>query len=111
MNKRLTEEQAKKTYDRAIKLEQEFGEYFTGMFICICTVRKRMNCLTFGTEGALGLLYLGPSPFPLKIPDLPLLPFDSKLWVPSSLDSASWFPLALPKTMNGRLSYLLGERF
>lgn len=31
MNKRLTEEQAKKTYDRAIKLEQEFGEYFTGM--------------------------------------------------------------------------------
>lgn len=33
MNKRLTEEQAKKTYDRAIKLEQEFGEYFTGMFL------------------------------------------------------------------------------
>ena len=32
MNKRLTEEQAKKTYDRAIKLEQEFGEYFTGKF-------------------------------------------------------------------------------
>ncbi|KAM7330522.1 hypothetical protein ACRRTK_009711 [Alexandromys fortis] len=31
MNKRLTEEQAKKTYDRAIKLEQEFGEYFTGV--------------------------------------------------------------------------------
>ncbi|MGH0174211.1 UNVERIFIED_CONTAM: hypothetical protein FKN15_012667, partial [Acipenser sinensis] len=30
MNKRLTEEQAKKTYDRAIKLEQEFGEFFTG---------------------------------------------------------------------------------
>ncbi|KTF72058.1 hypothetical protein cypCar_00050090, partial [Cyprinus carpio] len=29
MNKRLTEEQAKKTYDRAMKLEQEFGEYFT----------------------------------------------------------------------------------
>lgn len=35
MNKRLTEEQAKKTYDRAIKLEQEFGEYFTGMFLSI----------------------------------------------------------------------------
>uniref|UniRef100_A0A8B9JWN1 Discs, large homolog 2 (Drosophila) n=1 Tax=Astyanax mexicanus TaxID=7994 RepID=A0A8B9JWN1_ASTMX len=34
MNKRLTEEQAKKTFDRAMKLEQEFGEYFTG------------NCLT-----------------------------------------------------------------
>lgn len=33
MNKRLTEEQAKKTYDRAIKLEQEFGEYFTGKIL------------------------------------------------------------------------------
>lgn len=32
MNKRLTEEQAKKTYERAMKLEQEFGEYFTGTF-------------------------------------------------------------------------------
>lgn len=27
----MTEEQAKKTYERAIKMEQEFGEYFTGM--------------------------------------------------------------------------------
>lgn len=26
----MTEEQAKKTYDRALKLEQEFAEYFTG---------------------------------------------------------------------------------
>lgn len=46
MNKRLTEEQAKKTYDRAIKLEQEFGEYFTGQFIYPCTVRERINSLT-----------------------------------------------------------------
>lgn len=30
VNKRLTEEQAKKTFDRALKLEQEFGEFFTG---------------------------------------------------------------------------------
>lgn len=30
MNKRLTEEQARKTFDRAVKLEQEFTEYFTG---------------------------------------------------------------------------------
>lgn len=30
VNKRLTEEQAKKTFDRAMKLEQEFGEFFTG---------------------------------------------------------------------------------
>ena len=32
LNKRLTEEQAQKTYDRALKLEQEFGEYFTGKY-------------------------------------------------------------------------------
>lgn len=50
MNKRLTEEQAKKTYDRAIKLEQEFGEYFTGKFIYPRTVRKEINCLTFGID-------------------------------------------------------------
>lgn len=30
MNKRMTEEQAKKTYERSLKMEQEFGEYFTG---------------------------------------------------------------------------------
>ncbi|XP_068122787.1 disks large homolog 2 isoform X2 [Hyperolius riggenbachi] len=31
ISKRLTEEQAKKTYDRALKLEQEFGEFFTAI--------------------------------------------------------------------------------
>ncbi|XP_029185251.2 LOW QUALITY PROTEIN: disks large homolog 1-like [Acropora millepora] len=31
LNKRLTEEQAQKTFDRALKLEQEFGEYFTAV--------------------------------------------------------------------------------
>jgi len=31
MNKRMTEEQARKLYERAIKLEQEFGEYFTAV--------------------------------------------------------------------------------
>ncbi|XP_055371155.1 disks large 1 tumor suppressor protein isoform X8 [Condylostylus longicornis] len=31
MNRRTTEEQAKKTYERALKMEQEFGEYFTGV--------------------------------------------------------------------------------
>lgn len=30
MTKRMTEEQAKKTYERALKMEQEFAEYFTG---------------------------------------------------------------------------------
>lgn len=29
-NKRMAEDQAKKIFDRAIKVEQEFGEYFTG---------------------------------------------------------------------------------
>ncbi|XP_054265727.1 disks large homolog 4-like isoform X2 [Macrosteles quadrilineatus] len=31
MNKRMTEEQAKKTFERAMKMEQEFGEYFTAI--------------------------------------------------------------------------------
>ncbi|XP_069560849.1 disks large homolog 4-like isoform X3 [Brachyistius frenatus] len=31
MNKRLTEEQARKTFDRAVKLEHEFTEFFTGI--------------------------------------------------------------------------------
>ncbi len=30
MNKRMTEEQARKTFERAQKTEQEFSEYFTG---------------------------------------------------------------------------------
>lgn len=30
MTKRMTEDQAKKTYERALKMEQEFAEYFTG---------------------------------------------------------------------------------
>lgn len=30
MNKRMPEEQAKKLYDRAMKMESEFAEYFTG---------------------------------------------------------------------------------
>lgn len=32
MNKRLTEEQARKTFERAMKLEQEFTEHFTGWY-------------------------------------------------------------------------------
>lgn len=31
MNKRMNDEQAKKTYERALKMEQEFGEYFTAV--------------------------------------------------------------------------------
>ena len=36
INKRITEEQALKTYDRAQKLEQEFAEYFTGLYRISC---------------------------------------------------------------------------
>ncbi|XP_059616760.1 disks large 1 tumor suppressor protein isoform X6 [Phlebotomus argentipes] len=31
INRRMTEEQAKKTFERALKMEQEFGEYFTSV--------------------------------------------------------------------------------
>jgi len=31
-NKRLTAEQAQKLYEQAIKLEQDFSEYFTGVY-------------------------------------------------------------------------------
>lgn len=34
----MTEEQAKKTYERALKMEQEFGEYFTGKRLTTDTV-------------------------------------------------------------------------
>jgi disks large protein 1 len=32
MNRRMTDEQAKKTFERALKMEHEFGEYFTGKY-------------------------------------------------------------------------------
>lgn len=35
MNKRQTYEQANKVFDKAVKLEQDFGEYFTGWFRCL----------------------------------------------------------------------------
>ena len=41
MNRRMTEEQGKKTFERALKMEQEFGEYFTGK----CEMLLRVNCL------------------------------------------------------------------
>lgn len=54
MNKRLTEEQAKKTFDRAMKLEQEFGEFFTGMILIKAQIRKNPSlfslCLTAQTQ-------------------------------------------------------------
>lgn len=65
MNKRTTEEQAKKTFDRAMKMEAEFGEYFTGNNIMITAFRfnqhffqiiinfclwKAMDINTFATD-------------------------------------------------------------
>lgn len=44
MNKRLTEEQARKTFDRAMKLEQEFGEFFTGMSPCTMVAFSHSMC-------------------------------------------------------------------
>lgn len=41
----MTEEQAKKTYDRAMKLEQEFGEYFTGNSKVPNPSRRPEQCL------------------------------------------------------------------
>ncbi len=41
INKRLTEEQAKKTFDRAMRLEQEFGEFFTGMILRKKLLKKK----------------------------------------------------------------------
>lgn len=35
MNKRQTYEQANKIFDKAVKLEQDFGEFFTGQCHCI----------------------------------------------------------------------------
>lgn len=38
MNRRQTYEQANKVFDKAMKLEQEFGEYFTGEhpeYVCV----------------------------------------------------------------------------
>ena len=31
-HKKLTDDQINKAYDRTLKLETEFGEYFTGMY-------------------------------------------------------------------------------
>jgi hypothetical protein len=38
----MTDEQAKKTYERALKMEHEFGEYFTGKQTC-----KDVFCILF----------------------------------------------------------------
>uniref|UniRef100_A0A452SY59 Discs large MAGUK scaffold protein 3 n=1 Tax=Ursus maritimus TaxID=29073 RepID=A0A452SY59_URSMA len=42
MNRRQTYEQANKIYDKAMKLEQEFGEYFTGKKPC-CPIYNKIK--------------------------------------------------------------------
>lgn len=43
MNRRQTYEQANKIYDKAMKLDQEFGEYFTGKDqSCSCGTSQRL---------------------------------------------------------------------
>lgn len=48
MNKRQTYEQANKVFDKAMKLEQDFGEYFTGKHFVIlwCLPKSLWNNLT-----------------------------------------------------------------
>ncbi|XP_064008921.1 disks large homolog 1 isoform X3 [Pogoniulus pusillus] len=69
MNKRLTEEQTRKTFERAMKLEQEFTEHFTGfqvfvspppprLVICMSEPRGELkvnNTLSFSARIHLGL--------------------------------------------------------
>lgn len=48
MNKRQTYEQANKMFDKAVKLEQDFGEYFTGWlllfdFLLSVVINKRFK--------------------------------------------------------------------
>lgn len=57
MNKRMTEEQAKKTFERSLKMEQEFGEYFTGLMqflyiYSLCTLFNiNHDCLLAVVQG------------------------------------------------------------
>lgn len=51
MNKRLTEEQARKTFDRAMKLEQEFGEFFTGTAAASTHTPENTPALLFRVGG------------------------------------------------------------
>lgn len=43
MNKRQTYEQANKVFDKAVKLEQDFGEFFTGLFSALWFLIKSLN--------------------------------------------------------------------
>lgn len=43
INKRQTYEQANKMFDKAMKLEQDFGEYFTGNHFCVCYIYGIIN--------------------------------------------------------------------
>lgn len=52
MNRRMTDEQAKKTFERALKMEHEFGEYFTGKLLLSENVAEiYFQCFSNGHEG------------------------------------------------------------
>uniref|UniRef100_A0A3P9NB41 Disks large homolog 1 n=1 Tax=Poecilia reticulata TaxID=8081 RepID=A0A3P9NB41_POERE len=59
MNKRLTDEQGRKTFDRAAKLEQEFTEHFTGQNRVGTGFRTRSEP---GSEPGLFKLFVGSDP-------------------------------------------------
>jgi len=42
-NQRITEEQARKTYERAVKLEEEFGEYFVGQQLHLLQISQTLT--------------------------------------------------------------------
>ena len=55
INKRLTTDQGQKQYERALKLEHEFGEFFTGEYytvtiqlggFCHCKICRLLNCFS-----------------------------------------------------------------
>lgn len=41
----MTEDQAKKTFERSLKMEQEFGEYFTGKEVI--KIKHEINAIFF----------------------------------------------------------------
>lgn len=57
INKRITEEQARKAFDRATKLEQEFTECFSGEAVANPVAARDAPLLRFkkGEEGSKGV--------------------------------------------------------
>lgn len=58
MNKRQTYEQANKVFDKAVKLEQDFGEFFTGWLSVLLFYVAAKNSLLNPTSGERRLNWL-----------------------------------------------------